>query len=281
MAECSWTKPLARAALQIAWIAWGVSTAVLPQSSSRSLTGKLTDLYSKPLEGASLTLRNQVTGAESSTTTTKGGVYRFKGIEPGDYTLVALSPRLGHGSVSGIEVMAGHEQRVQIAVQLTLGPREGGHASALAIVPKPTPLPHNEATTGAASLPGIGSVLKMESHEIPETRAPASVVTLEPEPLNSLRALSTANPERRKAIVTAGSGSKEPANPLPMTTASKLETPPTAALTAFALAPLAEAGVPAASIRTLGARAKAAGRYCAWGMGCILGAPRMRPSRPP
>jgi hypothetical protein len=84
MAECSWTKPLARAALLIAWIALGVSTAVLPQSSSSSLTGKLTDLYSKPLEGASLTLRNQATGAESSTTTAKGGVYRFTGIEPGD-----------------------------------------------------------------------------------------------------------------------------------------------------------------------------------------------------
>jgi len=182
MAECSWTKPLARAALLIAWIAWGVSTDVLPQSSSSSLTGKLTDLYSKPLEGASLTLRNQVTGAESSATTTKGGVYRFKGIEPGDYTLEAQSPRLGHGSVGGIEVMAGHEQRVQIAVQLTLEPREGGPASALAKVPRPMPLQENEGATGAASPPRIGSLLKMASHEIPETRAPASVVALETEP---------------------------------------------------------------------------------------------------
>jgi hypothetical protein len=255
MAECSWTKPLARAALLIAWIALGVSTAVFPQSSSSSLTGKLTDLYSKPLEGASLTLRNQATGVESSTTTTKGGVYRFKGIEPGDYTLEALSPRLGHGSVSGIEVMAGHEERVQIAVQLTLEPRAEGPVSALARVLKPTPLTGNEAATGAASPPLIGSVLKIASHEIQETRAPASVVALETEPLNSLylRALSTANPARQKALVTAGSDSKEPANPLPMATMSKLETRPDAALPALALVPLAEAAVAVAAIRTSGA----------------------------
>ena len=97
MADCSWTKPLARAALLIAWMALGVSTAVFPQSSSssNSLSGKLTDLYSKPLEDASLTLRNDATGAESSTTTTKGGVYRFKGIEPGDYTLVSAESTPG------------------------------------------------------------------------------------------------------------------------------------------------------------------------------------------
>ena len=182
-------------------------------------------------------------------------MYRFKGIEPGDYTLVALSPRLGHGFVSGIEVMAGHEERVQIAAQLTLEPRDRRPASALAMVPKPTPLTGNEAATGAASLPVIGSVLKIASHEIPETTVPASVVALETEPLNSLylRALSTANPARQKVLVTAGSDRTEPANPLPMATTSKLETRPDTALPALALAPLAEAGVPAASIRTSGA----------------------------
>src|ERR1700729_2573474 len=98
MAKCCWTKTLARAALLIAV----ANTVVLAQSSSGSLAGKLTDLYSKPIEGASLTLRNQATGAELRATTAKGGVYRFQGIEPGDYTLEALSPRLGRGSVSGI-----------------------------------------------------------------------------------------------------------------------------------------------------------------------------------
>ncbi|HUD57321.1 MAG TPA: hypothetical protein VMR02_18970 [Terracidiphilus sp.] len=134
--------------------------------------------------------------------------------------------------------MAGHEERVQIAAQLTLEPRDRRPASALAMVPKPTPLTGNEAATGAASLPVIGSVLKIASHEIPETTVPASVVALETEPLNSLylRALSTANPARQKVLVTAGSDRTEPANPLPMATTSKLETRPDTALPALALA---------------------------------------------
>ena len=87
-------------------------------SGSGSLAGKLTDSYSTPLIGATVTLHNQATGAEARTTTTKNGAYRFTGLDAGEYTLEAESAQLGRGRVDGIVVAAGHEARVQAAIEL-------------------------------------------------------------------------------------------------------------------------------------------------------------------
>jgi hypothetical protein len=66
MAGWSWAKSLAVAVLLILA---GVDGAVLAQSPLGSLTGKLTDLYSKPLCGASVTARNLATSEEKSAVT--------------------------------------------------------------------------------------------------------------------------------------------------------------------------------------------------------------------
>jgi len=190
MAERSWTKSLARVALLIALIASGASRSGFAQSPTGSLTGKLTDLYSKPLENASLTLRNQATGAELRTTTTKGGNYSFKGIEPGDYSLDALSLRLGHGSVNGIEVIAGHEERMQIAVQLIPAPREQVATAALPVAVKPTSPMGDKVVTTAASPSLFESATRFAAREIPMPIEPPFVVALETEPLPSLSLLA-------------------------------------------------------------------------------------------
>ncbi len=122
MAGQSWIKPLMMVALLLMA---GAGRVGFTQSAEGSLTGKLTDLYSKPLGGATVIVRNQATGAEARTTASKNGVYRFNGLGPGEYTLEAESPRLGRGQVEGIVVTAGHEARVQAALELA--------------PPKPTP----------------------------------------------------------------------------------------------------------------------------------------------
>src|ERR1039457_4299624 len=95
----------------------GAGALCFAQSSGNgSLTGKLTDSHSTPLGGAIVTLRNDATGVEVHTTTTKSGVYRFSGLGSGEYTLVVESHRLGRGRVDGIVVAAGHESRVQTAI---------------------------------------------------------------------------------------------------------------------------------------------------------------------
>jgi len=96
----------------------GAALACAQIGASGSVAGKLTDLYSKPLGGVTVTLRNTLTGAEVRTTTAKNGAYRFAGLAPGEYVLVAVSPQLGQGRLEGIEVTAGFEQHMQAAVQL-------------------------------------------------------------------------------------------------------------------------------------------------------------------
>src|SRR5579863_2596691 len=110
------------------------AAAAIAQATSRSesgaLTGRLTDSYSTPLIGATVIVRNEVTGAEARTTTTKSGAYRFTGLGAGEYTLIADSPALGRGRVDGIVVSAGHEARVQAAIELER-PKRASIAAAL------------------------------------------------------------------------------------------------------------------------------------------------------
>ena len=122
-----WTKTLAVAVLLMgaaragfAQSAPSASPSSEPASlQSGSLAGKLTDLHSKPLEGVVLVARNQATGAEERTITTKNGAYRFSSLAPGEYTLEAESPQLGRGRVEQIVVAAGYEARVQAAMEFT------------------------------------------------------------------------------------------------------------------------------------------------------------------
>jgi hypothetical protein len=126
-AERSWTKTLAVAVLLIG--AWMACLAQTPRTQviedgapqgkwTGSLTGKLTDLHSKPLEGVAVVVRNQSTGTEARAITAKNGIYRFSGLEPGEYTLTAESLQQMRGQVEGILVIAGHEARVQAAMEL-------------------------------------------------------------------------------------------------------------------------------------------------------------------
>jgi hypothetical protein len=99
-----------------AWLLALLAALAQAQSPVGSLSGTVTDLYSRPVGGASLVLRNAATGARSTATTGKNGAYRFTGLMPGEYTLEADSPRLGEGQIAGIFVSSGHEARVQAAV---------------------------------------------------------------------------------------------------------------------------------------------------------------------
>jgi hypothetical protein len=95
----------------------GVNFAQSAQNELGALTGKLTDLHSNPLPGVTVILRNEATGAEASTTTATNGTYRFSGLEQGEYSLEARSTQLGHGRLDEIVVSAGHEARVQAAME--------------------------------------------------------------------------------------------------------------------------------------------------------------------
>ena len=78
-------------------------------TGSGSIAGKLTDLRSVPLSGATVIARNESTAVETQSVTKKNGSFRFTGLEPGSYTVEAASGSLGRGRLEGIVVSVGHE----------------------------------------------------------------------------------------------------------------------------------------------------------------------------
>lgn len=115
--------PLRCAALLLAVMGTALlSPAASGQEAPGSLAGRLTDLRSAPLAGVTLVLRNNATGAQMRTITAKNGVYRFTGLNAGEYSLEAENAQLGRGRVDDIEILAGREARVQAAMAFEPAP---------------------------------------------------------------------------------------------------------------------------------------------------------------
>ncbi|MGB9409220.1 MAG: carboxypeptidase regulatory-like domain-containing protein [Terracidiphilus sp.] len=244
-AERSWTKTLAVAVLLIGAGAAGLAQSAQTQSTeggaeqdilAGSLSGKVTDLYSKPLEGVAVVLRNQATGAEARTTTTKNGAYRFSGLEPGEYTLEAESPQLGRGQVGGIVVDAGHEARVQAALEMEPFPPSpvppalpGGNRPDLNRAEfnrpdlEPVALPDDEPALAVEPLRLLPLNGRRVSAEIPQTTAFELNATLDAEPLRTL-ALAGQSWEGSEEPAPAVPATAQ-ASPRPVLTASQESSP--------------------------------------------------------
>ncbi len=109
---------LCRCLMAVLLAAWLCGSSLAAQSpDTGSVEGKLTDFYSKPLDGATVVLRNVRTGVEFQVTTGKNGAYRLGGLTQGSYELEARTDS-GLGHASGITVMAGRASRVHTAVAL-------------------------------------------------------------------------------------------------------------------------------------------------------------------
>ena len=207
-------KPLAAAVLLAC-----AAAPLLAQSTVRvirpeglgSLSGKLTDLHAAPLAGASLILRNQATGVELRATTGRNGSYRFTALQPGEYTLVAESSKLGRGRLEQIEIAAGAEARVETAMrfeseaahesQMLAGIRSGSAAIG-PTAPAPTPPPNQPDRTSpvlpvATSASGGGHASELAGRLAPVRKEhatgssppvmdPAPAATLGPAALRSI-----------------------------------------------------------------------------------------------
>jgi len=112
-----WINTLARIALTCC-----AAMAAFAQTAgdAGSLSGRLTDLYTHPVESAALIARNEATGAESPTLTFKNGFFYFASLPEGVYTLQAESPQLGLGKLEGIVVTAGREERLVAAMDFSV-----------------------------------------------------------------------------------------------------------------------------------------------------------------
>jgi hypothetical protein len=216
------TNPLVLAAILVAA---SVAQAALAQAGG-SLAGKLTDLYSAPLGGVTLVLRNEATGLAAQTTTGKNGNYRFAALPPGNYTLEAESERLGRGHLDGIVVIAGHEERLQTAMQLELPAPQPIQGTALpteaaALIVHPT---HEETPAAIASAPAadqelpsataeataepanqLASILRRSAEPVIDIQdSPALTATLAPTPLLELTLPEQSLPEAVHPALAVG-----------------------------------------------------------------------------
>lgn len=194
----SWIWPLATAVLLA-----GAAAPLLAQSPLRavvihapatgSISGKLTDLHSGPLAGATVIVRNQATGAEVRAITSRSGAYRFASLAPGQYTLEAESARLGRGSLEGIEVDAGTEARVQTAMRFqAIVP---GSTAALTAIAGPPMLSETPDVPEAAQPPRPSAQMSPPGHAAAATgSAPPPVLSA------ALDASMPAQPVQRLAV---------------------------------------------------------------------------------
>jgi hypothetical protein len=154
------------------------------QTPTGALAGRLTDVHSRPLDGATVVLRSESTGAETRTITGKNGSYRFAGLAEGAYTLEAESA-LGRGRLEWIYVSAGAEARVQTAMEFA---------------PEPV-RPVDEKRVGLEALRASGGAAREGLRA--EDRLEAVTVDAEPAGLRTMELGARALPE---GAVAAGSG---------------------------------------------------------------------------
>ncbi len=178
-------KSVAVAALMTMLSAGGALPA---QTAPSTLTGRLTDLYSRPLSGVTVIVRNEATGEEARTTTSKSGVYRFPALAPGEYTLDAESRQLGRGHVEGIVVAASHEARVQAALALEkTAPPESSVRAAVPVEPLATGPAAVVPIAVKAETPALPVPFHPGSPQlIPQVIAPAVSVALAEESMGAL-----------------------------------------------------------------------------------------------
>ena len=226
VARC-WTKSLAKTALLMI-AGSGTFCCAYAQQPARtgSLAGKLTDAHSSPLENVTVTLRNAATGAAVQTTTAREGRYRFSALVQGEYILIATASR-GTGHVDGIYVAAGHESKVQTAIDLTPQSREFAAS------------PQIRETLASVSESAIRQApaaltLKLPSSRILDSVTPVAEASLSPEkfvllPLNGTRILepevspssiSAAGQPVSNSLATSTSSISEPSPPQPLLNAA-------------------------------------------------------------
>ncbi|KAA6458732.1 hypothetical protein DYQ86_19480 [Acidobacteria bacterium AB60] len=148
------SRPKLRVPAALALVALS-AIAAWAQAQGGGIAGTLTDIRSRPLDGISITLRNVDSGAEVHTTTGRGGAYRFRDLAPGEYELLAINAQRQQGTVRGVQVLAGHESRVQTAVALASPPPTGTVVAAIRRVSAAADRanPSTRVSERAASLP--------------------------------------------------------------------------------------------------------------------------------
>jgi hypothetical protein len=169
-----------------------------------------------PVEDAVVLARNESTGAETRTTTTRNGAYAFSGLDAGAYTVEAQSEQLGRGRLEGVLISAGHETRIQTAMEFELTPPMPillvFHEIALVPLTLDAPLPAQPLLQPQLN----GRMLPRWIRDIPLTFVPVTTAALDEQQLLALPLPGRMFPRWLRDIPVAA---------VPITTAALAEEP--------------------------------------------------------
>jgi hypothetical protein len=89
----------------------------LAQTDQARLTGAATDPSGAVIPDASITVKNERTGAERAVKTDSQGRYLVTNLQPASYTITASAPGLGPTEMSSVHLTAGQERAVNLVLQ--------------------------------------------------------------------------------------------------------------------------------------------------------------------
>jgi hypothetical protein len=94
-----------------------VAPSMRAQTSTGSLRGQVTDPSGAAVTSATVLLTTPI-GDSIDTATNKEGIYEFKNLAPGKYSVKAVAQGFGLFTVPSIEITAGQQQRLNIAMKI-------------------------------------------------------------------------------------------------------------------------------------------------------------------
>ena len=93
------------------FLAIGISIPSLAQTSSGRIVGTVLDPSGSIVKGATVSIVNERTNRERSTSTGDDGNYAFTALEPSEYTLSASQPGFAKAEIKGLPLQVGQEIR--------------------------------------------------------------------------------------------------------------------------------------------------------------------------
>lgn len=102
-----------------AFLLLAASITALAQLNTATIYGEVTDPSQAATPGAQLQLRNQFTGTITSTKSNESGQFTFNYVPPGHYTLSVERSGFQSQELTGLDLSAGQNLKLDIRLQLT------------------------------------------------------------------------------------------------------------------------------------------------------------------
>src|SRR5271166_3681037 len=96
-----------------------MTAAAAAQTSTGTLRGRITDPSGAVISQATVTA-NTSDGRSVTVVTNNQGIYEFKGLAPGSYTVTAVARGFATDQEEGVNVVAGQTQQLDIALQIAV-----------------------------------------------------------------------------------------------------------------------------------------------------------------